>query len=159
MTGNSSTATSCLVIGHGGNRCVLSIQRLLQLKKSIYLGCHHSGLSGLWFSRPIFHFDFGLTHFTFVNFSYPYDTNLCSYLSFILKLCFQSDRSHHEEGVRRRLDSAGGSTNEEDKLLSSNDEGRTLHQPRIKSSSHSKPLFFVTTLFPLRALHPVPNQH
>ena len=48
---------------------------------------------------------------------------------------------------------------EEQTLLSSNDEGRTLHQPRIKSSSHSKPLFFVTTLFPLRALHPIPHQH
>ena len=45
------------------------------------------------------------------------------------------------------------------KLLSSNDEGRTPHQPRIKSSSHSKSLFFMTTLFPLRALHSVSNQH
>ena len=49
--------------------------------------------------------------------------------------------------------------NEEDKLLSSNDEGRTLDQPQIKSLSHSKPLFFVTTLFPLRALHSIPHQH
>ena len=40
-----------------------------------------------------------------------------------------------------------------------NDEGWTPHRPRIKSSSHSKPLFSVTTLFPLRALHSVPNQH
>ena len=42
---------------------------------------------------------FCLTQFTFVNFSYPYDTNLFSYLPFTLKLCFHSDRSHHEEGV------------------------------------------------------------
>ena len=28
-------------------------------------------LSGLWFSHPIFHFLFCLTHFTFVNFPYP----------------------------------------------------------------------------------------
>ena len=50
---------------------------------------------------PDFSLLFCLTHFTFVYFSYPYDTNLFSYLPFILKLYFHSDRSHHEEGVRR----------------------------------------------------------
>ena len=47
-------------------------------------------VSGLWFSRPIFHFYyyFCLTHFTFVNFSYPYDPNLFSYPPFILSYAF-----------------------------------------------------------------------
>ena len=31
---------------------------------------------------------FCLTHFTFVNFSYPYDTNLFFYLPFILSYAF-----------------------------------------------------------------------
>ena len=45
------------------------------------------------------------------------------------------------------------------KLLSFNDEGQTLHWPQIKSSSHSKPLVFMTTLFPPRALHLISHQH
>ena len=66
----------------------------------------------------------------------------------------------HEEGGSIQLDLLSGSTLKTNKkLLSSNDEGRTLHQPQIKSSSHSKPLVFVTILFPLRALYPIPNQH
>ena len=105
---------------------------------------------------PDFSLLFCLTHFTFVNFSYPYDTNLFSYLPFYLKLCFHSDRSHHEERVKGddQIQKVVVQT-KKTKLLSSNDEGRTLHRPRIKSSSHSKPLFFMTTLFPLRALHPM----
>ena len=37
---------------------------------------------------PDFSLLFCLTHFTFVNFSYPYDTNLFSYLPFILSYAF-----------------------------------------------------------------------
>ena len=37
---------------------------------------------------PDFSLLFRLTPFTFVNFSYPYDTNLFSYLSFILSYAF-----------------------------------------------------------------------
>ena len=37
---------------------------------------------------PNFSLLFCLTHFTFVNFSYPYDTNLFSYLPFILSYAF-----------------------------------------------------------------------
>ena len=37
---------------------------------------------------PDFSLLFGLTHFTFVNFSYPYNTNLFSYLPFILSYTF-----------------------------------------------------------------------
>ena len=37
---------------------------------------------------PDFSLLFCLTHFTFVNFYYPYDTNLFSYLPFILSYTF-----------------------------------------------------------------------
>ena len=99
------------------------------------------------------------THFTFVDFSYPYDTNLVSYLPFILSYAFiltdhTRRRSKVVDWIQRVV-----VHKEEQTLLSSNDEGRTLHWPRIKSSSHSKPLFFLTTLFPLRALHSIPHQH
>ena len=108
---------------------------------------------------PDFSLLFCLTHFTFINFSYPYDTNLFSYLHFILSYAFTlTDHTRRKSKVVDWIQQVVVHK-EEQTLLSSNDEGWTLHQPRIKSSSHSKPLFFMTTLFPLRALHSIPQQH
>ena len=52
-------------------------------------------VSGLWFLDRLF----CLTHFTFVNFSYPYDTNLFSYLPFISNYAFNLT-DHVETGQR-----------------------------------------------------------
>ena len=59
---------------------------------------------------PDFSLLFCLTHFTFINFSYPYDTNLFSYLPFLLSYTFTLNRSHIKKEQGSRLDSAGGST-------------------------------------------------
>ena len=79
---------------------------------------------------PDFSLLFCLTHFTFINFSYDWTTNLF----FSLKFFFHSDRHTRTK------------TNES---LSSIDEGWTLHQPQIKSLSYSKTLFVMTNLHPL----------
>ena len=48
----------------------------------------HTYCQDYGFHARFFTFILSKTHFTFVNFSYPYDTNLFSYLPFILSYAF-----------------------------------------------------------------------
>ena len=63
-------------------------------------------LSGLWFSRPIFHFYFD--QLTSLSLTFLVLITLTYFLIFLyLKLCFHSDRSHHEERVKATIGFSG----------------------------------------------------
>ena len=66
----------------------LSTSMLSHKKTSLQWDSSWESIVRTMISTPDFSLSFCPTHFTFINFSYPYDTNLFSYLPFILSYAF-----------------------------------------------------------------------
>ena len=110
-----------------------------------------------------FHTQFSLLFLVFLtslSLTFPMIGPLTYFLIFfLLKLSFHSNRSHMKKEKVSNWICWVVVQDKKKKLLSSIDEGWTLHWPWIKSLSHSKTLFVVTTLYPLQTLCLISYQH